>query len=114
MGEVLNILVGGRHGDALQCAARGDGFVVSGTARVVPGAAQADRWLVAADDEAGTWRVLQVSPQAAGVAVSTYRMMDGRQAADVSFDAVTVPAAGPLARGRGGRSGARRGRPTRR
>jgi alkylation response protein AidB-like acyl-CoA dehydrogenase len=91
-GEVLNILLGGRQGDALQCTARGDAFVLSGTARVVPGAAQADRWLVAAHDEAGTPRVLQLSPQAEGVAVDRYRMMDGRQAADISFDAVTVPA----------------------
>ena len=65
-GEVLFILVGGRHGDLLQCAERGDGFVLSGRARVVPGAGQADRWLVAADDEAGCRRVLQVSPQGGG------------------------------------------------
>jgi len=89
-GEVLFILIGGRNGDGLRCASYDDRFVVSGTARVVPGAAQADRWLVAADDEAGTRRVLQVSPKASGVAVQTYRMMDGRQAADLTFNAVPV------------------------
>lgn len=91
-GEVLFILVGGRNGDVLQCASRGDGFVVSGTARVVPGGAQADRWLVAVEDEAGHRRVLQLSPKAQGVDVCAYRMMDGRQAADLTFNAVPVPA----------------------
>ena len=89
-GEVLFILVGGRKGDALQCEAHANRFVVSGTACVVPGAAQADRWLVAAFDAAGTRYVLQMSPKAAGVGVRAYRMMDGRQAADITFDAVAL------------------------
>jgi len=91
-GELLFILVGGRNGDGLRCAARGGEFVVSGSVRVVPGAGQADRWLVAAhDEETGTACVLQVSPKAAGVSLQAYRMMDGRQAADVTFDTVKVP-----------------------
>jgi alkylation response protein AidB-like acyl-CoA dehydrogenase len=87
-GEVLVILVGGRNGDALRCDIRRDGFVVSGTARVVPGAAQADLWLVAAVDEAGVQRVLLVPSRSEGVTMHAFRMMDGRQAADLSFDAM--------------------------
>jgi len=92
-GESLPILVGGRHGDALRCVASGAGWSVSGTARVVPGAGQADEWLVACTDEAGVARVLRMPARGAACHVHAYRMMDARQACDIVFDATPVASA---------------------
>jgi alkylation response protein AidB-like acyl-CoA dehydrogenase len=92
-GAVLAILVGGRRGDDLRCQPLGSGYLLSGIARVVPGAGQADAWLVAGADEAGQTRVLRVAPRDVEAQVKTYRLMDGREAADIEFPACTVPAA---------------------
>jgi alkylation response protein AidB-like acyl-CoA dehydrogenase len=92
-GEVLAVVVGGRRGDELHCKVVGEGYQLSGRARVVPGAAQADIWLVASRDDAGVTRVLRVAPREIEARVQTYRLMDGREAADIEFRACTVPAA---------------------
>jgi alkylation response protein AidB-like acyl-CoA dehydrogenase len=91
-GEVLAIVVGGRRGDHLRCNALGAGYQLCGTARVVPGAAQADAWLIAGRDDAGLTRVLRVAPRELEARVQTYRLMDGREAADIEFRACNVPA----------------------
>ncbi|CAM2169529.1 Acyl-CoA dehydrogenase [Paraburkholderia sacchari] len=90
-GDVLTVLVGARRGDDLRCSISGDGFRLSGVARVVPGAAQADMWLIACVDEVGVSRVLRVRVRDVEARVNRYRMMDGREAADITFGAGTVP-----------------------
>lgn len=95
-GENLVVLVGGRAGlpDALKCTKTAAGYRLEGHAKVVPYAAEADSWLVAAVDEGGgTQRVFKVSRAEVGADVSRYRLMDGRSAADVMFAGAVVPAA---------------------
>ncbi|WP_124617770.1 acyl-CoA dehydrogenase family protein [Burkholderia sp. Bp9143] len=101
-GEKLTVLVGGRKGDDLRFASTGLGYELSGIARVVPGAAQADIWLIPCVDEGGVWRILRVTASAAAARVLNYRMMDGREACDVGFESMVVSPSdvmleGPLA-----------------
>ena len=90
-GESLDILVGGRKGDVLRCEAHKDGYLIHGMARVVPGAAQADTWLVACAGEDGSTRVFRLPVKALDQRIQTFRMMDGREAADIDFQACVVP-----------------------
>jgi alkylation response protein AidB-like acyl-CoA dehydrogenase len=89
-GEALTILVGGRVDDALRCVEQDDALKIFGTARVVPGAAQADFWLVACTGDDGVVRVLRVPAHGGSERIDTYRMMDGREASDIVFDAAPV------------------------
>jgi alkylation response protein AidB-like acyl-CoA dehydrogenase len=93
-GEVLTVLVGGRRGDDLRCSALADGYRLTGVARVVPGAAQADVWLIACVDDGGVQRVLRVMSREVDARVERYRMMDGREACDIEFRSTTVPMSG--------------------
>lgn len=93
-GETLAVLVGGRHGDNLRCTVLVDGYRLSGIARVVPGAAQADVWLVACVDDDGVCRVLRMKPSGADIRLESYRMMDGRGASDIEFRSAPVPLSG--------------------
>lgn len=86
-GERMTVLVGGRRGDDLRCTRQGGAGQLSGHARVVPGAAQADVWLVACVNEAGEPLVLRATPGDLKPKISRYRMMDGREACDIEFDA---------------------------
>lgn len=92
-GDVLAVLVGGRRGDDLRCSQQGAGWQLSGRLRVVPGAAQADVWLIAGVDDAGEPMVLRAAPRDLSVRVQTYRMMDGRGASDIEFAATPLPGA---------------------
>jgi len=91
-GEVMTILVGGRRDDALHCHRNGDAWQLSGVARVVPGAAQADVWLIACVDEARNDRVLRVRRSDCAARLENYRMMDGREASDVHFESAEISA----------------------
>ncbi|MFT3666939.1 acyl-CoA dehydrogenase family protein [Piscinibacter sp.] len=98
-GEVLTVLVGGRRGDALRCAERDGALRLDGTARVVPGAGQADRWLIACADAGGRPCLLGVARGEVEAVLRCYRMMDGREAGDVEFHAARVGAGAVLLRG---------------
>lgn len=90
-GDVLTILVGGRRGDDLRCAVSADGFRLSGSARVVPGIAQADVWLIACMGDDGVQRILRVPAREIEARVDCFRMMDGREAGDVEFASAPIP-----------------------
>lgn len=104
-GESLTILVGGRDGlpDRVLCTQAEAGIALSGTVRVVPYAAQADHWLVAAEDAQGRCLLIRIGAPASAADIAGYRLMDGRPAADVRFDGrmlseATVWLAGDAAR----------------
>jgi alkylation response protein AidB-like acyl-CoA dehydrogenase len=63
-----------------------------GTARVVPFAAQADAWLVAARDGEGQPYLLQVPAGQAGIRTSGFRLMDGRPGGDLHFEGARLDA----------------------
>ena len=103
-GDALRILVGpGQRG--VHVTRSGSGFRISGTARVVPFAAQADEWLLAARGDDQRLNLLQVKPGQPGVRVAGFRLMDGRPAADLHFDGTQLGAdAGLLAPTEAGRA----------
>ncbi|MCO5130169.1 MAG: acyl-CoA dehydrogenase family protein [Xanthobacteraceae bacterium] len=83
---------------ALAATPTSDGFVLKGEKRLVFGAAEADFMVVAAraTGQAGEARglvLLLVDPRAPGVALTPFRTQDGRSAAHVRFDGVTVAGA---------------------
>ena len=79
-----------------------DGYVLSGEKRLFLGGGDADVLVVTArmlgaghaDDELG---LVLVTPDQPGVALTTYRTIDGRKAANCAFDAVRVVSANLLA-----------------
>ena len=75
-----------------RAAASDGGFVLSGQKTVVLGAAEAEDILVSARFDDSSVGVFVVRPQAAGVAISTYQLLDGRSASDVSLSDVRVAA----------------------
>jgi alkylation response protein AidB-like acyl-CoA dehydrogenase len=93
----------------------GGGWRVHGRIRLAHGAAQAD-WLIAAGRIAtvastGSKEVLVGLPtKSAGVCTTAGRGLDGRQAAELVFDGVFVPAEAALAHGAAARQAIDRGR----
>lgn len=77
---------GGRH-DQAQVASRlhADGSL-SGRKALVRAAPQATHWLVSARDGAGTLRLAQVRPDAAGIARRDLPLADGSWASEIAFD----------------------------
>jgi alkylation response protein AidB-like acyl-CoA dehydrogenase len=65
---------------------------LNGAVRAVPFAMQADEWLVAAQDGQGQTRLLSIPVKQAGVRISTFRLMDGRPACDLHFEAIKLDA----------------------
>ena len=93
VGEVIDILLGGRLGseDRLQSTHDGSVYRLNGTLRVQPHAAQADFWLVAASDAiSGQPIILRLAPDAVDAQVHSYRLLDGREASDLQFYDVSV------------------------
>jgi len=105
-GECITVLLGGRSApdDDVVCGAgEGGAYRLSGSCRVVPFAAQADRWLVAARDAGGQPLLFEMAAGGAGVDAASYRLLDGRSAADVHFDGALVEAGALLAKGEAAR-----------
>jgi len=77
---------GGRH-DLAQVASRlhADGSL-SGRKALVRAAPQATHWLVSARDGAGTLRLAQVRPDAAGITRRDLPLADGSWASEIAFD----------------------------
>ena len=104
-GEVIDILQGGRLGseDRLQVTLNGSMYRLNGTLRVQPYAAQADFWLIAANDAStGEPIILRLAPDEVDVQMRSYRLLDGRNASDLHFADVSVAASslwlqGPVA-----------------
>lgn len=93
-GETLTVLIGGRAGlpDSLRSEKTAGGYQLNGQLHVVPYAAEADAWLIAAQDAAGgSARIFHVPRMAAAANVQRYRLMDGRSASDVTFSNAVVP-----------------------
>jgi alkylation response protein AidB-like acyl-CoA dehydrogenase len=81
---------GARHkvtGTAVKAAAKGDGWTVDGTKRIVLDAVGAKLLIVAAATDAGPALFL-VDPEAAGVTVRALDLIDSRNAADIDFAGV--------------------------
>jgi len=94
-GEVIDILLGGRLGseDRLQVTLSGSMYRLNGTLRVQPYAAQADFWLIAANDaSSGEPIILRLAPDVVDVQVRSYRLLDGRNASDLHFADASVAA----------------------
>lgn len=90
-GESLTVLIGGRRGDQLHCVRERRTTLVSGMARVVPGAAQADIWLIACTGEEGESLIYRIRPSELKAGLKSYRMMDAREACDIEFDSCVLP-----------------------
>jgi alkylation response protein AidB-like acyl-CoA dehydrogenase len=91
----------------LHATATGGGLVLDGAAHGLVGGPTADRFLVIAHPRGTADSVAQpvvalVDRQAPGMSEATYRTVDDRQASDLSFSAVPVPAERVLGPGRGG------------
>jgi alkylation response protein AidB-like acyl-CoA dehydrogenase len=72
-----------------------DGLVLSGEKRLVLAGSAADTLIVSARGAQGLMLVL-VDPAAQGVKVTGYQTVDGRQAANIRFDQVTIASADVL------------------
>ena len=72
--------------DAIACVYR-DG-VLNGSKQVVLHGDCADRFIVSAKDDDGRWRLCLVDAVATGVIRRNFRLLDGRGAANVTFQAV--------------------------
>ena len=87
-GETVTALIGGRAGltDTLVARKAVEGWYLDGTVRAVMYAAQADQWLVAAQEAAsGQPLVFCVRRDDVAAQVDAFRLLDGRSAADVTF-----------------------------
>jgi alkylation response protein AidB-like acyl-CoA dehydrogenase len=92
----MSVLVGGRAGVHERLVARrsGGGWRLSGKATAVMFAAEADLWLVAAQDaDSGEIVILRVRREDAQARIEPFRLLDGRRAADVQFADVSLPGA---------------------
>lgn len=88
---------------AMTATPSGDGFVLNGEKRLVFGAAEAGFMVVAARaagqvGEAKGLVLLLVDPRASGITMTPFRTQDGRSAAHVRFDKVSVAGADVLAK----------------
>jgi alkylation response protein AidB-like acyl-CoA dehydrogenase len=94
-GDVTDILLGGRLGseDRLQVTLSDSTYRLTGTLRVQPYAAQADFWLIVANDaSSGEPIILRLAPDGVDVQVHSYRLLDGRPASDLHFADVSIAA----------------------
>jgi alkylation response protein AidB-like acyl-CoA dehydrogenase len=91
-GEKLTVLADGRPGPAGAVAVRSTptGHVLNGHIPVVGFASHAHELLVAADRD-GDLALLRVEPSTPGATLHSYRLIDGRPAADIVFTDCTVP-----------------------
>ncbi|RJG03188.1 acyl-CoA dehydrogenase family protein [Noviherbaspirillum sedimenti] len=93
-GSCISILLGARGGlpDALRCERTAAGYAVYGRLAVVPFAAQADVWLIAAvDAESGNPLILRVPRKHATAACQHFQLIDGLPAGDMLFDGQVMP-----------------------
>jgi len=88
-GREIAIFADGRARGRATARRAGGGWALSGTLPVVPGAAAARTFWLAAEGEDGP---LLLSVPASEADVAPFRMVDGQSAARVSVDGVTVPA----------------------
>jgi alkylation response protein AidB-like acyl-CoA dehydrogenase len=75
----------------------GDGYVIDGTKSVIAHGGIADEFLVTArtsgkPTDSDGLSVFRVTPKTTGVTVTTFRTIDGQQAADIQLKSVKVPA----------------------
>lgn len=92
-GAAIDILLGGRLGSesGLQITRSGAAFRLNGTLRAQPCAAQADFWLIAANDPSCHEPIiLRLAPDALEAQMRSYRLLDGRHASDLHFPDVPV------------------------
>jgi alkylation response protein AidB-like acyl-CoA dehydrogenase len=87
-GSRVTILAGGRDAlcDRLRCERAGGGLRLTGTLRVVPYAAHADDWLIVANDTSEQPMIVRIAAEPFRASLADYRLMDGRPAADMTFD----------------------------
>ncbi|SCK10624.1 Acyl-CoA dehydrogenase [Variovorax sp. HW608] len=81
-------------GCSLRISGSGAAVRISGHLRAVPHAAQADEWLLAARTTDGQERLLRLGTaglNTPGVRMQTFRLLDGRPAADLHFDEAALP-----------------------
>lgn len=92
-GASVTAMLGGRPGvpDKLSYSKTPEGYRLSGRLSLIPFAAQADFWLLAAVAADGAQAIFRVPRHETGASVSGYRLMDGRPAADIDFDGTTIP-----------------------
>jgi alkylation response protein AidB-like acyl-CoA dehydrogenase len=96
-GQSLTVPVGGRRGDALSCRLEDGRYILSGSARVVPGAGTADQWLIACNNtavnnsHAGAAIILRAMRVDIDARIESYKMMDGRGASDIEFRDALLP-----------------------
>lgn len=83
-------VVAGLSTRGLTVAQDGRQLRLEGTVNVVPFGAQADEWLVVAYTSANEARILRIPAQQPGVQKVNFRLMDGRPAADLRFNGVTL------------------------
>lgn len=97
-GRELTVLVGGRpsDGDRVRASVDGDRIRISGRASVVPAANVADTWLVVAWRGDGSPLVARLAAASDGVNAVSHRLMDGRGAADITFNGVVLPSSAVL------------------
>lgn len=90
-GECLRVVVVAGPGvPVLRLEREGTSLRLDGTAPVVPYAAQADEWLVAARQDGGGPCIVRVAPSAPGVRVDAFRLMDARPAGDIHFEGAVI------------------------
>ncbi|MGC6472317.1 MAG: acyl-CoA dehydrogenase family protein [Parvibaculales bacterium] len=77
----------------------GDGHVLSGTKSLVYNAPNADALIISAHDDSGETVLVLVDAKQAGVDMTTYPTIDGRQAAELTFTKVNISEQDILARG---------------
>ncbi len=75
---------------ATRLTQQGGHYLINGSKLLVPVPNALDGMLVTARDEHGKLQICIVPPSAAGVAVRSYRTVDGHLVGDVKFDAVAV------------------------
>lgn len=83
---------------ATRIEAGGEGYVLAGAKRLVPFGHVADAFLVSCTFQ-GRPAVVRVPASATGIDAVAYRTIDGRRAADLTFDGVIVPAVDLVATG---------------
>lgn len=84
----VTVLAGGHDAQCgrLRCERTTEGLRLTGALRVVPYAAQADEWLVVAQEALGEPLIVRIDAARSQAKLSEYRLMDGRPAADLVFE----------------------------
>ncbi|WP_181321717.1 acyl-CoA dehydrogenase family protein [Trinickia symbiotica] len=92
-GASVTAMLGGRSGvpDQLSFKKTPEGYRLSGNLSLIPFAEQADFWLLMAVDSDGTPAIFRVPRSETRAHVASYRLMDGKPAADIRFDDTAIP-----------------------